>query len=288
MINKIANKIRFFTAIRLVFGIAFMAPALAFVAPAKAEELRCPVDKIGITASISGNQVTITNNAPGCRYIATAVYRLYANGVPQEKSYYSNIFEFAAGEQRTYPNLPVPECAYMIDVVVGNAITNGPVGYGDRLVAEYRRTNTFYCATSDTRITSYQALPIRGLPTASGGGTVLGTSTGPSPYTPGAISYTYPDPNYVAPAPAPLPRPRATPVPTPAPLPLPHPRGQITPTPTPSATGTVLGVSTGSDAQTITLVAALAGSAGASGLVVYLHRRRKHAAPEITPIRIIA
>lgn len=206
-----------------------------------AQEHRCPVTRSGVAATISGTYVSITNNASECRYVATAVYRLYAYGVPQQKSFYSNIFQLAPGERKTFQNIPVPNCAYVIYVVAGNAILDGPVTYGDRVVSEYSRTNTFFCSASDTSVMPYQALPIPGLlPAGQPAATPTGShQTGSTPYTPGAISYTYPDPNY---QPLPSPRASAQPPTTPSPLPSPQVLGASA---TPTSTGP-LSASTGS------------------------------------------
>ncbi|MDP3962991.1 MAG: hypothetical protein Q8Q39_00665 [bacterium] len=187
---------------------------------------RCAADARDISAVFGSNAITVTNNASDCRYVATAVYRLYADGTRQRQSYYSNLFEFQPGETRTYTMLPIPYCDHVIDIVAGNPILVGPSGpaqYGNLLIAEHVNDLPGSCGAFDTNVLSYQAPILYGLIPAS-----PSLSSGASPTTlPVVLSTPTPAPSIFVSAPAPSPViARQTPAPmvfSPSPIPLPSP-----------------------------------------------------------------
>ena len=204
-----------------------------------------------ISASVTDEEhIYYRNNSSYCVIVGLAIYKLSSADTTQREFHYATTRGLYGGTSYTIA-MPIPPCAYLIDVFVGDPIKDARVGsaYGSRLLFERVVANhvTPYCGSEDVGRTAQQQ------PTAQSVQSVQSTSASQYSATP------LPSPRRTS---APLPSPKSTAMPVP--LPSPEVLGVATST-------NPLSTNTGGDA---TVPLALLGSVAVSGAGWYITRRQ--------------
>ena len=113
-----------------------------------------------ISASVTDEEhIYYRNNSSYCVIVGLAIYKLSSADTTQREFHYATTRGLYGGTSYTIA-MPIPPCAYLIDVFVGDPIKDARVGsaYGSRLLFERVVANhvTPYCGSEDVGRTAQQ------------------------------------------------------------------------------------------------------------------------------------
>lgn len=246
--------------IKDTISLAIVASFVLSPAPYADAYIGCEPVASGIRAvRTDDNYITYHNTSPYCVFVGLVMYKLTSPDATKREFHYATMRGLPGGESMAI-GMPIPPCAYLVDVIVGEPIKDAKVAsaYGNRLLFEYVMADhsTPYCESATLGSGSY-------VTTASQNNTLSGASGN-------SAAVPLPSPRGVL-VPLPSPKPIVTPTPTPVPLPSPTVLGSAT------STGP-LAANTGGDA---TVPLALLGSMAVSGASWYISRRQVHVSKRV-------
>ena len=246
--------------IKGTISLAIVASFILSLAPYADAYIGCEPVAGGIRAvRTDDNYITYHNTSPYCVFVGLAMYKLSSADTTKREFHYATMRGLPGGESYAI-GMPIPPCAYLVDVIVGEPIKDAKVAsaYGNRLLFEYVMADHFtpYCESATQGSGSY-------VTTASQNNTSSGASGN-------SAAVPLPSPRRAL-VPLPSPEPAVTPTPTPVPLPSPTVLGSAT------STGP-LAANTGGDAA---LPLALFGSVAASAAGWYIGRRQVHVSKRV-------
>ena len=121
--------------------LSFSASAMTTDMPACTNALAS-----GLSGTINGGNVTITNNGQFTQTVGLAVYQKYDENISAQTIFDSTTGTVAPGQNVTL-NVKLPSCAYQIDSFCGPVINDlSKVWYNNRKIAWFHVGSDNYCS----------------------------------------------------------------------------------------------------------------------------------------------